>query len=173
MVVRMILIILSVSLGYSGLAAQDGGSPPPDRLMIPASLFDRAVACIKSFEGWHYARHHPYIGYGHKLLLGEKLTCNLTKAQADSLLRTDLIKRCSTFRRFGKDALLLAVLSYNVGEYRLLGSGRIPKSTLIRKLESGNRDIYQEYISYCRYKGRCHAGLLKRRKTEFALFFIP
>lgn len=172
MVVRMILIILSVSLGYSGLAAQGGGEPPPDRLMIPASLFDRAVACIKSFEGWHYARHHPYIGYGHKLLPGEKLTCNLTKAQADSLLRADLIKRCSTFRRFGKDALLLAVLSYNVGEYRLLGSGRIPKSTLIRKLESGNRDIYQEYITYCRYKGRRHAGLLKRRKTEFALFYI-
>ena len=125
MVVRMILIILSVSLGYSGLAAQGGGSPPPDRLMIPASLFDRAVACIKSFEGWHYARHHPYIGYGHKLLPGEKLTCNLTKAQADSLLRADLIKRCSTFRRFGKDALLLAVLSYNVCvEQEFLGEKR-------------------------------------------------
>ncbi len=50
MVVRMILIILSVSLGYSGLAAQGGGEPPPDRLMIPASLFDKAVACIKSFD---------------------------------------------------------------------------------------------------------------------------
>lgn len=49
----------------------------------------------------------------------------------------------------------------------------MPKSTLIRKLESGNRDIYQEYISYCRYKGRRHAGLLKRRKAEFALLFIP
>lgn len=173
MVVRMILIILSVSLGYSGLAAQGGGSPPPDRLMIPASLFEKAVDCIKGFEGWHSGRHHPYIGYGHRLLPGERLTCNLTKEQADSLLRADLIKRCSTFRRFGKDALILAVLSYNVGEYRLLGSGKIPKSTLIRKLESGNRDIYQEYISYCRYKGRRHAGLLKRRKTEFALFFIP
>ena len=115
----------------------------------------------------------PYIGYGHRLLPGERLTCNLTKEQADSLLRADLMKRCSTFRRFGKDALLLAVLSYNVGEYKLLGFGRIPKSTLIRKLESGNRDIYQEYISYCRYKGSRHAGLLKRRKTEFALFFIP
>jgi len=166
------MIFLSVCLGCSEMAARGGGQPPPQRLVIPASLFDRAVACIKSFEGWHYARHHPYIGYGHKLLPGEKLTCNLTKAQADSLLRSDLIKRCHTFRRFGKDALLLAVLSYNVGEYRLLGSGRIPKSNLVRKLESGNRDIYQEYISYCRYKGRRHAGLLKRRKTEFALFFI-
>ena len=60
MVVRMFLTILSGSLGYPGLAAQGGGEPPPNKLMIPASLFDRAVACIKSFEGWHYARHHPY-----------------------------------------------------------------------------------------------------------------
>lgn len=150
MVLRLFIILLSVSFGYTGLAAQGSGESPP--LMIPASLFEKAVACIKSFEGWHSARHHPYIGYGHKLLPGERLTSNLTKAQADSLLRADLIKRCHTFKRFRKDALLLAVLSYNVGEYRLLGSGKIPKSTLIRKLESGNRDIYHEYVSYCRYR---------------------
>ena len=173
MSIRMVLILVAVCLGYSGAMAQEYSHPTPRQLMIPASLFEKAVDCIKGFEGWHSARHHPYIGYGHRLLPGERLTCNLTKEQADSLLRADLIKRCSTFRRFGKDALILAVLSYNVGEYRLLGSGKIPKSTLIRKLESGNRDIYQEYISYCRYKGRHHAGLLKRRKTEFALFFIP
>lgn len=173
MSIRMVLILVAVCLGYSGATAQEHSHPTPRQLMIPASLFEKAVNCIKGFEGWHSARHHPYIGYGHRLLPGERLTCNLTKEQADSLLRADLIKRCSTFRRFGKDALLLAVLSYNVGEYRLLGSGRIPKSTLIRKLEAGNRDIYQEYISYCRYKGRRHAGLLKRRKTEFTLFFIP
>lgn len=169
----MVLILVAVCLGYSGATAQEYSHPTPRQLMIPASLFEKAVDCIKGFEGWHSARHHPYIGYGHRLLPGERLTCNLTKEQADSLLRADLMKRCSTFRRFGKDALLLAVLSYNVGEYRLLGSGKIPKSTLIRKLETGNRDIYQEYISYCRYKGRRHAGLLKRRKTEFALFYIP
>ncbi len=102
------MIFLSVCIGCSGMAGQDSGQPPPQRLVIPASLFDRAVACIKSFEGWHHARHHPYIGYGHKLLPGEKLTCNLTEAQADSLLRSDLVKRCHTFRRFGKDALLLS-----------------------------------------------------------------
>lgn len=172
--IRVIMFLMAICLGYSGASAQRGAdSSPPGRLIIPASLFDKAVECIKNFEGWHSARHHPYIGYGHKLLPGERLTCNLTEAQADSLLRADLIKRCHTFRRFGKDALLLAILSYNVGEYRLLGSRKIPKSALVRKLESGNRNIYREYISYCRYKGRGHPGLLKRCKTEFALFFIP
>ena len=104
MSIRMVLILVAVCLGYSGATAQEHSHPTPRQLMIPASLFEKAVNCIKGFEGWHSARHHPYIGYGHRLLPGERLTCNLTKEQADSLLRADLIKRCSTFRRFGKDA---------------------------------------------------------------------
>ncbi len=67
----------------------------------------------------------------------------------------------------------LATLAYNVGPYRLLGSGKIPKSTLIRKLEAGDRNIYREYIAFCNYKGKRHAMLLKRRKAEFALLYAP
>ena len=96
----------------------------------------------------------PYIGYGHCLLPGETLTENLSKAQADSLLRSDLRKCCDAFREFENDALLLGVLSYNVGIFRLKGHGRIPKSRLIRKLEKGERDIYEEYVSFRCYKGK-------------------
>ncbi len=171
---RMIVTALCLILTCGGMVAQPrgGGSSPPTALQIPASLFEKAIACIKEHEGWH-GNHLPYVGYGHKLLPGETFTPDMSEAQADSLLRADLIRRCHTFRYFKKDALLLAVLSYNVGEYRLLGSKKIPKSTLIRKLEAGDRDIYQEYISYCWFNGKRHAGLLKRRKAEFALFFIP
>ena len=76
------------------------------------------------------------------------------------------------FRKFGRDSLLLVTLAYNVGPYRLLGSGKIPKSTLIRKLEAGDRNIYREHIAFCYYKGKRHA-MLKRRKAEFALLYIP
>ena len=62
---------------------------------------------------------------------------------------------------------------HKVGPYRLLGSGKIPKSKLIRKLEAGDRNIYREYIAFCNYKGKRHAMLLKRRKAEFALLYIP
>lgn len=137
------------------------------------SLFDKAIQCIKSFEGWHTSRNHPYIGWGHKKLPGEKLTADLTESQADSLLRSDLKKRCVTFRRFNKDSLLLAVLSYQVGEYRLLGSGKIPKSNLIKKLERGDRDIYKEYVSYRKYEGKVVRSIERRRKCEFALLYIP
>ena len=97
----------------------------------------------------------------------------MTKRQADALLRKDLRKFCAMFQQFGKDSLLLATLAYNVGPYRLLGSGKIPKSTLIRKLEAGDRNIYREYIAFCNYKGKRHAMLLKRRKAEFALLYVP
>ena len=105
---------------------------------------------------------------------GERYSARtMTKRQADALLRKDLRKFCAMFRKFGRDSLLLATLAYNVGPYRLLGSGKIPKSTLIRKLEAGDRNIYREYIAFCNYKGKRHAMLLKRRKAEFALLYIP
>ena len=152
---------------WAGNGAGSGSSDKQD------SLFEKAVRCVKKHEGWHTSRNHPYIGWGHKRLPGEKLTADLTEAQADSLLRSDLKKRCVTFRRFGKDCLLLAVLSYQVGEYRLLGSGRIPKSNLIRKLERGDRNIYKEYVSFRKWKGKIVHSIERRRRHEFALLYIP
>ena len=133
--------------------------------------FNLAVECIKRFEGWH-SNHLPYIGYGHRLLPGEQLTPDISERQADSLLRTDLRKLCILFRRFGKDSLLLATLAYNVGPYRLLGYGKIPKSRLIMRLESGNRDIYVEYISFRCYKGKILPSIERRRKKEYDLLYI-
>ena len=136
--------------------------------------FERAVRCTKYFEGWHSEKHYPYVGYGHQLQPGERYSARtMTEWQADALLRKDLRKFCAMFRQFGRDSLLLATLAYNVGPYRLLGSRKIPKSTLIRKLEAGDRNIYREYIAFCHYKGKRHAMLLKRRKAEFALLYIP
>lgn len=135
--------------------------------------FERAVVVVKCFEGMHSWKNYPYVGYGHQLQRGEHFTADMTERQADSLLRADLLSRYALFRRFGKDALLLTVLSYNVGTGTLLGCRNRPKSRLIRKLEQGDRNILPEYLSFCRYKGRMLSGLLKRRRVEFALFYIP
>ena len=78
-------------------------------------LFERAVAVVRHFEGWHGPRHHPYVGYGHRLRPGERYSHRMTKRQAEALLRKDLMERCAVFRHFGKDSVLLAALSYNVG----------------------------------------------------------
>lgn len=141
-----------------------------DIFRLPA--FERAVLCVKYFEGWHDARHYPYVGYGHRLRAGERYSSAMTRWQADALLREDLKKFCALFRRFGKDSLLLGVLAYNIGPYRLLGNRKLPRSALVRKLERGDRNIYREYTAYRHYAGKKHEMLLKRRKAEFALLFI-
>ncbi|MFR5269775.1 MAG: glycoside hydrolase family protein, partial [Hoylesella buccalis] len=74
---------------------------------------------------------------------------------------------------YGKDALLLTLLAYNVGVGRLLGYSKHPKSRLLRKIETGDRNFYREYVSFCRYRGKVLKGLVKRRQVEFALFFLP
>ena len=95
----------------------------------------------------------------------------MTRQQADELLRKDLRRFCAMFRQFGKDSLL-ATLAYNVGPYRLLGNKKIPKSTLVRKLEAGDRNIYKEYISFRCYKGKVVPSIERRRKVEFELLYI-
>ena len=93
---------------------------------------------------------------------------DMTEAEAEKLLIRDLEKRYRLFSKYGKDALILTVLSYNVGHGTLLGYGKHPKSRLLKKLEAGDRDIYKEYISYCHYKGRKIRSIERRRKRSNA-----
>ena len=168
---RSKLLVLSfclVCLSCLRLSAQDGRN-----LLLSLPPFERAIVCIKHFEGLHGFKDAPYVGYGHKLQKGERFTAAMTERQADSLLRADLMKRLMIFTDYGKDALLLAVLSYNVGTGRLLGYGKHPKSRLMKKIEAGDRNIYHEYVSFCRYKGKVLRGLVKRRQVEYMLFRLP
>ena len=136
---------------------------------------DIAVELIKKYEGMHDRSDYPYYGYGHRRfrLPNENLSYDMTEAEAEALLRKDLAVRYKLFRRFGKDALLLTVLSFNVGQGVLLGHGGHPKSRLVRKLEAGNRDIYKEYISFRCWKGKPVRSIERRRKMEFLLLYEP
>ena len=136
--------------------------------------FERAVRCIKYYEGWHdIKRNYPYIGWGHRILSHEKFRKNLTFQQADSLLRSDLRKLCTLFRKYGRDSLVLAVLAYNVGPYKILGNGKFHKSRLLQKIEQGERNIRREYLDFCRYQGRKIASIHRRRQTELLLLYKP
>lgn len=126
-------------------------------------LFDDAMQLIKEYEGWHHARDQPYVGYGHRLLPTDTFNSDISESFADSLLRSDLKKKCAVFRRFGADSLLLGVLAFNVGENRVLSS------KLIRILEAGDRDIKEEYLSFRMYKDKVVRSLERRRKEEYEL----
>lgn len=129
--------------------------------------FERAVIIIKKFETLHRPKDYPYVGYGHRVLPGEpyRRGVQLSEKQADALLRKDLRKFISLYKAYGKDALLLGVLAYNCGP------GVVNKSTVLKKLKSGNRDIFKSYTSHCRYKGKFHKQLHQRRLTEYAALF--
>ena len=134
--------------------------------------FEHAVRIIKKYETLHKKKAYPYVGYGHLSLKGEKFKLPVKENEADKLLRKDLMQKMSQFRRFGKDSLILGVLAYNVGEGKLLGLGSHSKSTIITMLESGNRNIRKQYISYNRYNGKPVQSIKKRRIEEFEILYI-
>ena len=173
---RKVMTMLCFFLTVCSVSAQDSRPKGADRqaAIYRLPLMERAFLCTRYFEGWHDQSCYPYIGWGHRLQKGEKYSARtMTRQQADELLRKDLRKFCAMFRHLGKDSVLLGTLAFNVGPAKLLGSKRYPKSTLIKKLEAGDRNIYREYIAFCHYKGKRHAMLLKRRKAEFALLYVP
>lgn len=131
--------------------------------------FERAVLIIKHYETLHQPKHWPLIGYGHKVMPSEPYVkgIQLSEKEADVLLRKDLKKMCSMFRRYGSDSLLLGCLAYNVGPYRLLGDKAMPKSKLLKNIEENGTISSEDYLSYSNYKRRQHAGLLRRRYIEF------
>lgn len=159
---------------WGGLSAQSTDRTVEMLVSLAAiPKMEIAVELVKKFEGLHRPEHYPYYGFGHCLLPGESLSYDMTESEAEELLRKDLRKRYALFRGFKKNALLLTVLSYNVGYVALLGYGKRPKSSLVRKLETGDNDICKEYISFCRYKGKKVRSIERRRKMEFLLLYEP
>ena len=137
------------------------------RSIMELPLFERAVLIIKKFETMHHPKHWPYVGYGHCVQPGEpyRRGVQLTEAQADALLRKDLRKFCALYSQYGKDSVLLGALAYNCGP------GVVNKSSILKKLRRGDRNIFKEYTAHCRYKGKRHPGLLKRRIVEFRTLY--
>ena len=155
------MAIVAISVTSPAFAAK--------RSIMELPLFERAVLIIKKFETMHKPKHWPYIGYGHQVQSGESYRkgVQLTEAQADALLRKDLAKFVSLYKDYGNDAVLLGALAYNCGP------GVVNKSSILKKLKSGDRNIFQAYTSHCRYKGKFHKGIHIRRLTEFAALYIP
>ena len=76
-----LMILLALLLVSGSLSAQTQGAI---KRVCHVSRFELAVACIKKYEGLHGPKHHPYVGYGHKLLPGEKFSPRMTERQADA-----------------------------------------------------------------------------------------
>lgn len=164
----LIMLIMFVTAGVESANAAASLSA-----LMELPPFERAVLIIRYYEALHGKEKWPTIGFGHVVQPGEpyKEGVSLTEREADALLRKDLKKFCAMFRSFGKDSLLLACVSYNCGPAKILGGNGYKRSWLIRKLESGNRDILKEYLSFCHYNGKVHQGIRRRRWVEYRLLW--
>lgn len=129
--------------------------------------FEKAIALLKKYEGLH-KNHGNLIGYGHLVVKGDGYRAgdNLSEAQAERLLRKDLLKLCKEFSHLGKDSIFMAVFAYN------LGSGGASRSSVYKKLAAGNRNIKESFLSYCTSKGKVITQLQKRRQEEYDTLFI-
>ena len=159
-ILLMLLALLTVMVGNAAGRNINIMDLPP---------FERAVIIIKKFETLHRPKDYPYVGYGHRVLPGEpyRRGMQLTETQADALLRKDLAKFCALYSQYGKDSVLLGALAYNCGPVV------VNKSTVLKKLKRGDRNIFKSYTSHCHYKGKFHKQLHQRRLTEFIVLFTP
>lgn len=158
---------LFILLFFLGLAAVYAVSETAQTDRKPPT-FEDAISLIKKYEGLSGPSHWPFVGYGHKVMPGEKFTRGkkLSEAEADALVRSDYAKLCAKYRSFGADSLLLAALAYNCGP------GVVAKSSVLAKLKAGNRNIETSYKAHCKYKGKQLSQLKRRREEELATLFI-
>lgn len=165
---RALPIVVCVVLIISLTTLLTGAAKAPATQRADAERFEKAVEIIKKYETMHSPRHWPLVGYGHMVLKGEKFsrTRSLSEAEADALLRKDLLKNCAPFRHLGSDSLLLGMLAYNIG------SGKVKSSTLYKRLAAGDRNIRDLYMTYNKIRGKAHKGLTNRRLEEFELAYI-
>lgn len=156
----ILLFILGLAAVYAVSETAVTDRKPP--------TFEDAITLIKKYEGISSANHWPFVGYGHKVMPGEKFTRGkkLSEAEADALVRSDYAKLCAKYREFGADSLLLAALAYNCGP------GVVAKSSVLSKLKAGNRDIETSYKAHCKYRGKQLSQLKRRREEELATLFV-
>src|SRR5574344_1474019 len=136
----VLLLVMTISVSAKDKQQNSNITSKEYSSLYSLPKFERAVLLIKHCEGMHSPKDYPYVGYGHRLQPGEKLTSKITKRQADSLLRSDLKKLCYLFRDYGSNTILLATLAYNCGHVSILDR----KST---RLNSSHQII--SYAVFC------------------------
>lgn len=138
------------------------------------SLFNEAVKIIKKYETMHGPEHYPYVGYGHMILPGDNLSLPISESEADSILRVDLKRKMSYFNCGFERNLLLGMLSYNVGQYRLIKKDGSPRSNVARILMSDSVDVAEaksQYTNWRKWNGKVVKSIERRRIEEFNLIY--
>lgn len=147
-------------------------------------LSQRGLELIQSFEGYHTAQPDgscvaylcparvPTIGWG--CTEGVKLGMRWTREEADAAFMRELekfefaVQRLVTVEMNQNEFDALTSFAYNCGE------GALGKSTILRKLNKGDRKgAAAAFHMWNKGGGRVLPGLVRRRREEAELFLKP
>lgn len=139
----------------------------------------KGIALIKRFEGVRLQAYRDSvgvltIGYGHTSAAGSPRvtrTMRITKTQAEDILRADL-------RKFERGVSQQVDVALSQGQFDALvsfafnvGLGALSRSTLLRKLNSGDyKSAANEFLRWTRAGSNRLKGLVRRRRAERELF---
>ena len=178
----MLALITSLGLRIKIVFAQPFGPmslPTPETIAErwPMRISDTGIELIQEFEGLRLVAYRcpagvPTIGFGHTKTA--RMGMRISMESAEYLLREDL----DTFERC-VDRMVSVPLNSN--EFSALvswafnvGCGAVAKSTLIRKLNAGDRaGAADELLRWNKAGGKVLAGLTRRRRAERELFLRP
>jgi lysozyme len=137
---------------------------------VKEKALDIAVPMIAEFEGCRLHAYHdsvgvPTIGYGHTK--GVHMGDTWTQAQADEALREEVSEFMDGVLRYVhtdvNEHQLAALTSFAYN----LGLGALKRSTLLRKLNSGDyAGAEHEFHKWTHAGGRVLRGLVRRRDEE-------
>lgn len=152
--------------------------------MTPTKISAAGLDLIKSFEGYHRALPDGScvaykcpagvwtLGWG--CTVGIKAGMVWTKAQAEAALRREMatfeeaVSRLVTVPMSQNEYDALVSFAYNCG------TGALERSTILRKLNAGDREgASAGFKLWTKGGGRVLPGLVRRRDAEAALFLTP
>lgn len=134
------------------------------------------LSLVKSFEGLRLTKYQDVvgkwtIGYGHLILPSESFPAPITESQAEALLRKDL-----SISEAGVSNLVKVPINQNQFDALVsftfnLGVGNLQNSTLLKKLNAGDKQgAADEFLRWNKAGGKEVAGLTRRRAAERSLF---
>lgn len=138
------------------------------------TLSNEGLEAIARFEGLRLSAYRdaggvPTIGYGHTG--GVQMGQTITRARALALLRQDAQTAVEGVRQAVRRDISQGQFDALVSFAFNVGVGAMRGSTLIRKLNAGDRTgAAAEFLKWTRAGGRVLPGLVARRKIEQAMF---
>ena len=129
---------------------------------------------IKSFEGLRLKAYKDAvgvwtIGYGHIKTATPGMV--ISGPEAEALLRGDLEEAQGAVERLVKQSLTDNEYAALVSFVFNLGSGNLSRSTLLKKLNAGDRKgAADQFLVWNKAGGKVLAGLTRRRQAERSLF---